>query len=146
MLNQKITIAATLSASNDYMTDVGLSVVVDDTLADLMLPHLIALAANIATEISEAQIAVFTTDDFPDRDDDASNKYTQLFALRDDSPVEHRVPYVTISVSPTNDPVVLDKNATKPQTDFLARLIREQLALCLIALGLDVTEARPYDN
>lgn len=150
-MNKRLLILCPLSGSNDYLAELGLNIVIDAPLADQLRVHLDALAANIrGTAASEGvKLAEFGPHDFPDADPDIEHGFYFAPAGSHLDGVTHQPsPYVALELSSdaAAEPLFTDATITRPQRDWLGQLIREHLALCLTSLGVDVHEARPYDN
>lgn len=155
MLNHlNIVVACTLSASNDYFTDVGLNINVDHALGLRLVPALTALSLNITaaaegvdTPITEGMFDTnWEAGCFDDYEVDACPFFAPFAPHSTDA---FTFPHVILAAQPaaanaqlhfTNDTI------TEAQFDWLSMLIREQLALCLLTLNVEIHEASPYTN
>lgn len=155
MLNHlNIVVACTLSASNDYFTNVGLDINVDHALGLRLVPALTALSLNITaaaegvnTPITEGMFDTnWAAGTFDDYEVDAC-PFFHPFAPASSDRFDH--PIVLIVAQPADANARLhfaNDTITSAQFDWLALLIREQLALCLLTLNVEVNEASPYTN
>lgn len=155
MLNHlNIVVACTLSASNDYMTDVGLNINVDHALGLRLVLELEALAKNITAAAAGDHVTLtdgqldtnWAAGAFDDYEVDAC-PFFHPFAPASSDRFDH--PIVLIVAQPADANARLhfaNDTITSAQFDWLALLIREQLALCLLTLNVEVNEASPYTN
>lgn len=155
MLNHlNIVVACALSASNDYMTDVGLNINVDHALGLRLVPELEALAKNITAAAANEHVTLtdgqldtnWAAGTFDDYEVDAC-PFFHPFAPASSDRFDH--PIVLIVAQPADANARLhfaNDTITSAQFDWLALLIREQLALCLLTLNVEVNEASPYTN
>lgn len=146
-----ITVACCLSASNDYMSTVGLELAVDWATARALLPDMQALGKNIEAVMADAAPRQPITKEQWDEAWDPGitpieeYMFVAQFGWQSVSGSLDADVLLAISESPAPPVFVWDK-LTPGQAEWLGRLVREQLAICLTALALDVYEARPYDN
>lgn len=96
-----------LSASNDYLAESGLTILVDRPLAEKLVPSFAKVKEMIESEAREMQVPLFSSTNANDWDSCVEGSFedslfTTLYGPAEMAAeeVEQRVPYVTLSITP----------------------------------------------